>query len=180
MTAIMKVAAPRAEPMPACPATITATRRFAQARWDMDLQADTAATALRRRERTMIERRGSGDARAADVFGWLSLTAVIIGAKATLVTQLARLDDLEGALAGVIAEGGIAGRVAPLDQPLGDVAVGPLTVPDVGSRAGWALARLAASAATSSGVAIRGQLQGSAPILADLKARFKAATKGRP
>jgi hypothetical protein len=177
MTAVLDS---RAEPIPGCPATVTTTRRFAQTRWGLDLYSEERTPALQRRERAMIERRAAGDARGADVLGWLSFSAIISGSKATQITRMARLDDVNGALAHVLDGHGVVGQVAPLDEPLADVMVGTLSVPDVGSRAGWALVQLVATAMTSPAVAVRGRLLGSGPVLADLKARIAAASRRRP
>lgn len=167
-------------PIPACPATATASRRFVSRRFGVDLSAEAMAPALRRRERSVVERRSAGDARGADVLGWTSLAAVMVGGTASLVSRLARNRDIDHVLALSVADTGDGlGEIAGADGPPLDTVVAGLTVPDVGSRSGWALAEFAGSAATGRGITIAGFPMASSVVLGKLQARIRAGERSR-
>jgi hypothetical protein len=168
-------------PIPACPATSAATRRFVARRFGADLADDRFDPVLRRRERTVVDRRSAGDARGADVLGWVSLAAVLAGASASLVSHLAHYTDIDRVLAVSVADAGDGlGEIAAADAPPTDVVVSGLTVPDVGSRAGWALVGLAGRAAAGKSISVGGFPMASAVVLAKLKARILAGERFRP
>ena len=180
VTAQDQTSTPVPAPIPACPATPAATRRFVARRFGADLADERLDPVLRRRERTVVDRRSAGDARGADVLGWVSLAAVLAGATAS-VSRLARHTDIDGVLAVSVADVGDGlGEIAATDAPPTHIIVAGLTVPDVGSRAGWALVGLAGRAAAGRSVTVGGFPMASSLVLAKLKTRILAGERSRP
>lgn len=170
-----------AAPIPACPATAAAALRFVARRFGADLTSDALAPALQRRERSVVERRSAGDARGADVLGWVSLAAIMAGSTASSVNRLARHGDIDRVLALSVADTGDGlGEIAGSDGPPLDIVVAGLTVPDVGSRSGWALAQFAGRAAAGRSITAGGFPMASAVVLRKLQARIAAAERSRP
>jgi hypothetical protein len=169
-----------AAPIPACPATAAGARRFVARRFGADLTGDSLAPALRRRERSVVARRSAGDARGADVLGWVSLAAIMAGGTASSVSRLARHGDIDHVLAVSVADTGDGlGEIAGVDGPPLDIVVAGLTVPDVGSRSGWALAQLTGRAVAAPSITMAGFPMASSVVLRKLKARIAASQRSR-
>jgi hypothetical protein len=164
--------------IPACPATSAATRRFAAVRWGIDLSAASLDAPLRRRGRALIDRRRAGDARGADVLGWLTLAAICAGTRPALITRLVKHPNIDDVLARTVAftHDGL-GLLALPDEPAHDVEVAGLTVPDLGSRPGWALAQFAAQVVAESAAVIEGFPMAAAIALARVSARIDNAER---
>ena len=126
-----------------------------------------------------MERRASGDARGADVIGWLTLAAIMAGGRLGLLTRLVRSVGADEMLSSIVGDTGDGlGKIAEIDAAPVDVEVVGLTVPDMGSRAGWALADFTGSAAGAVTVTLNGFPLPSATVLGRISQRIAAAERG--
>jgi hypothetical protein len=166
-------------PIPACPATATATCRFVAGQWGIDLSGASRDAPLRRRGRAIIDRRRAGDARGADVLGWLTLAAICAGARPALIIRLTKHRNIDDVLARTVAftDDGL-GQLAFPDEAPHDIEVLGLSVPDVGSRAGWALAGFVGQVVADSSAVIEGFPMAGTTALARVVARISEAERG--
>jgi hypothetical protein len=125
-----------------------------------------------------MDRRRAGDARGADVLGWLTLAAICAGARPTLIMRLTKHPNIDDVLARTVAFGDDGlGQLAFPDGVPHDIQVLGLTVPDVGSRSGWALAGFVGQVVANSSAVIKGFPMAGATALARVAARISEAER---